>query len=257
MESVHFLDTWQLLMYVLAPIAFLIGLGRRIAYMSTRSGLKDLKDRYDYMTSNEVKVVLFFWYMIGLSIFLLLNTPFTETIKDKGSVWFAGRMFLAFLVGAMFALISRELINIRFVANLERRLDKLRNEPRKTKDGLPMRKLAEDEEDTYLEAHQIAEESNTGLHSADYDVWLCDATGEKRIEKYYSFLHAIQCRKCDNFTLKISREEVTHQPTPWQTGQLVRHYKCNVCGHRERKAIELSRLQHSTAGNPNAATEVH
>lgn len=272
MEFNNFLDTWKLLMMVLSPLAFLIGLGRRLAYTVSRNGLKDLKDRYDYMTSMEVKAVQFYWYMIAVAVFLYLNTPFNDALKTKGSEWFAGRMFLASLIGALIALISREVINNQFVGNLEARLDALRNQPRECNDckaegrKTMMRRLSEEEEDEYLDEQQIAEEADiTSMHSADYDVWLCefhtgvvenDKIKHKRIERYYSYQHARQCKKCDGFTLRTSREEVTHQPTPWQTGQLVRHFKCTNCGHREREAIELARLNH-VAGKPSGTSEVH
>lgn len=271
-----FLDSWKLMMTVLSPLLLLIGIGRRLAYVSRRNGMKELKDRYDYMTSMEVKAVQFYWYMIALAAFLFLNTLFTEDLKKlstSAGVWFAGRLFLAALIGAMVALVSREIINNQFVGNLEARLDTLRKQPRACNDCKSegrqsmMRRLSEEEEDEYLEAHQIAEEADTtSQHSADYDVWLCEFhTGvlenkvikHKRVEKYYNYQHARKCKKCDGFTLRPTREEVTHQPTPWQTGLLVRHYKCTNCSHREREAIELSRLQHITAGNPNAPTEVH
>lgn len=57
-----------------------------------------------------------------------------------------------------------------------------------------MRKLNEEEEDAHLDAAQLAEEAE--IHSVDYDVWLDEKTGYKKIEKYDSYLHAEKCQEC-------------------------------------------------------------
>jgi hypothetical protein len=103
-----------------------------------------------------------------------------------------------------------------------------------------MRKLDETEEDAHLDASQIAEEAN--VHSVDYDVWLDDKTGYKKVEKYVSYLHAEECSECGFFTLKIDKEEVEVKPTADEPGLLLKHYKCSYCAHREAKEVKLARL---------------
>ena len=50
-----------------------------------------------------------------------------------------------------------------------------------------MRKLKESEEEAHLEASQFNEQKE--IHSVDYDVWLDEVTGYKKVEKYISFQH--------------------------------------------------------------------
>lgn len=255
-----FLTTWNLLMYAGAAVAVVVGIVKYLHYQSQKNALKNLKDRYDFMTDKEVKTLQFAMIAGCVAIFLLLNSVFNDEVGDKGGIWFSGRMFLALLVGLMIGLAFYQIIHIQFIGNLERRLDILRNTPRECpycaeqgKKGQLMRKLSEEEEDDYLTAEQIAEEADTGQHSADFDVWLCgngDPAGRPhfRVEEYFSYLHAIECPKCNNFTMKIAREEVTHAPTPWLPGQKSRHYRCNICSHRERQILDIPRLVDGAAG---------
>lgn len=267
-----FLPIWNLAMYAGAVLSVLVGLGKFFVYESKKKSLTQLKDRYDFMTDNEVKTLQFSLIAFCLALFLLVNTTFSDQIAAKGAIWFGGRMFLGVLASLMVGFAASTVLNVQFIASLEKRLDALRNKPRECNDCKAegrhqlMRKLSEEEEDDYLDEHQIAEESDTGQHSADYDVWLCPEYAgvtdnrnvkHKRVEKYFSYLHAVECPKCNNFTMKIAREEVTHTPTAWQTGQLTRFYRCNLCGHRERKTLELSRLQHNTTGSMYGKPEVH
>ena len=103
-----------------------------------------------------------------------------------------------------------------------------------------MRKLSEEEEDVHLEADMIAEEAN--VHSVDYDVWIDDKTGYKKIEKYNSYQHAEECSECGYYTLKIDREEIEVKPTANETGLLLKHYKCEFCNHREAREVKLAKL---------------
>jgi ribosomal protein L32 len=102
-----------------------------------------------------------------------------------------------------------------------------------------MRKLSEAEEDAHLEEHMIHEEQ---FHSVDYDVWIDDATGYKKIEKYLAYQHAEECPECGYFTLRIEREEIEKMPTQEETGLFLKHYVCSYCGHREVREQTLAKL---------------
>jgi hypothetical protein len=103
-----------------------------------------------------------------------------------------------------------------------------------------MRKLHENEEDAHLDASQIAEEAN--VHSVDYDVWLDEATGFKKVEKYDTYQHAIECSECGYFTMKIYNEEIGTKPTATENGVLIKHFKCSYCKHREIREVVLAKL---------------
>ena len=104
-----------------------------------------------------------------------------------------------------------------------------------------MRKLSEAEEDVHLEAGQIAEEGSE-VHSVDYDVWIDEKTGFKKVEKYFSYQHSIECPDCGYVTLRVHHEEVTTAPTETQTGLLTKHFRCSFCNFRTRKEIPLAKL---------------
>jgi hypothetical protein len=203
--------------------------------------IKDYKEKYDYVNLHEIR---YFWYAILAFVFaaaFYANSVETENIITHGMLWFYVRTFItvSFVVIGYFAFYS--MVRIYYPRYVEKRLVKLRNKPRMSPDGNAMRKLSEDEEDTHLEASQIAEEAS-GVHSIDYDVWIDDKTGYKKIEKYESYLHAELCPECGFYTFKIVKEEIEEKPTQTEEGLLLKHYQCDYCNHREAKEIRLAKL---------------
>jgi hypothetical protein len=207
--------------------------------------IKDFKLKYDYVNLHEVR---FFWYTILALIFALAfyaNGVYTERIIAKGDIWFWVRLFLAVSFVVIFYFIFYSMVRIYYPRYVEKRLVKLRSSPRISPEGNPMRKLDETEEDIHLDADQIAEEAN--VHSVDYDVWLDDKTGYKKIEKYDSYLHAEECSECGYFTLKIYREEIESKPTVNEPGLLLKHYRCSYCNHHEARGVNLAKLSSNVA----------
>lgn len=208
--------------------------------------IKDFKEKYDYVNLNEVR---FFWFsvlaiVVGLGFFA--NSFATEKILTHGILWFYVRLFItaSFVVIGYFVFYS--MVRIYYPRSVEKRLVKLRNKPRISPAGNEMRKLSEEEEDAHLDAQQIAEEASA-VHSVDYDVWLDEKTGFKKIEKYESYLHAEQCPNCGFYTFKIVKEEVAEKPSETQPGLLVKHYQCDYCNHREARETKLSSLANNVA----------
>lgn len=235
----EFLNTWNQYMLqgtvVLIVLGFLILLYHEVRILMIR----DYKEKYDYVNLNEIK---FFWYAVICFIaagFMFFNTLATELIHRNGMNWFYVRLFItvSFTVIAYFIFYS--LIRIYYPRSVEKRLRKLRNKPRKSPAGNLMRKLSEAEEDAHLEEHMIHEEQ---FHSVDYDVWIDDATGYKKIEKYLAYQHAEECPACGYFTLRIEREEIEKMPTQEETGLFLKHYVCSYCGHREVREQTLAKL---------------
>ena len=203
--------------------------------------IREYKEKYDYVTLNEIK---FFWYAVVSAIIsatFISNTVLTEWALRKGLMWFGGRIFLSLSLAVLVYFMFFSLVRIYYPRYMERRLNRLRNKPRISPQGNQMRKLSESEEDAHLEADQIAQEGSE-IHSVDYDVWLDEKTGFKKIEKYYSYQHAIECPECGYVTMKIQNEEVTKSPTETEAGELVKHYRCTFCSHRERKEVHLAKL---------------
>jgi DNA-directed RNA polymerase subunit M/transcription elongation factor TFIIS len=203
--------------------------------------ISDFKARYDYVTLYEIK---FFWYTVITAIIAATfasNSFMTEWIMRKGWKWFYGRLFITICLAIVTYYLFHSLIKIYYVRYMEGKLDRLRNKPRTSPDGNLMRKLSESEEDAHLEADQIAQEGSE-IHSVDYDVWLDEKTGFKKVEKYYSYQHSIECPECGYVTMKIHHEEVTVKPTESEAGQLTKHYRCTFCSHRQRKEVQLAKL---------------
>ncbi len=203
--------------------------------------IKDYKKKFDYVNLHEVQ---YFWYAVICFIlagFLFMNTIFTHRIELHGMLWFWVRVFITVSLSIILYFLLDSSVRVYYPRVLEKRLRKLRNKPRISPDGNIMRKLNEDEEDHHLEADQIAQEGSE-VHSVDYDVWIDDKTGYKKIEKYMAYEHAEECSECGYFTMKIYNEEVEKKPTDTETGLLLKHFRCSYCNHREQREVVLAKL---------------
>jgi hypothetical protein len=237
----EFASQWDSYMLI-GCIVFAVLTGLIFLYHEIRiTVIKEFKEKYDYVTLYELK---FFMYTVITGIIsatFISNTVMTEWTLRRGLKWFSGRLFITICLAILTYYLFFSLIRIYYPRYMERRLNRLRNKPRISPDGNEMRKLSEAEEDAHLEAGQIAEEGSE-VHSVDYDVWLDEKTGFKKIEKYYSYQHAIECPECGYVTMKIHHEEVTQAPTENESGELIKHYRCTFCSHRERKEVHLAKL---------------
>jgi hypothetical protein len=207
--------------------------------------IKDNKEKYDYVNLHEIT---YFWYavmgvILGVAFYVNALTSFMNFATP--TTWFYVRMFMmaSFIVVAYFIFFS--LVRIYYPRYLEKKLTKLRNKPRISPDGNIMRKLKASEEEAHLEADQLAEQKE--IHSVDYDVWLDEKTGYKKIEKYISYHHSEECPECGYVTLKIDNEELIEAPKATTSGILVKHLKCTYCGHREAREVIVAALQENMA----------
>ncbi|MFZ9981448.1 MAG: hypothetical protein ACO3FI_05380 [Cyclobacteriaceae bacterium] len=237
----HFIAGWNRYMTVLSLVFIVVAFAILIFHEFRKAGIKNLKQRYDFITDNEIKYLWYFLNTLLIAGVFYSNTLISEWIEYKGLVWFAGRFFISVCAAILIFQLLDSLVKIYYVGKLEAKLKVLRNKPRISPSGNEMRKLSEDEEDAHLDASQIAEEaSKGGLRSYNYDVWIDDSTGHKQIEKYDETLHPLECEECGYVTLRVTGEEVTVEPTSTEKGILTRHYKCTFCKHRERREINLA-----------------
>lgn len=247
MEETAFVSDWDRYMELGALVCVVIGVLILLYHEFRVLQIKDYKEKYDYVNLNEVR---YFWYAV-LSVVVAFafyaNSIYTYKIFEHRSIlWFYVRLFItvSFVVIGYFVFYS--MVRIYYPRYVEKRLVKLRNKPRVSPAGNLMRKLSEEEEDAHLDAQQIAEEAS-GVHSIDYDVWIDEKSGYKKIEKYESYLHAEQCPECGFFTFKIRKEEVEVKPTQTESGLLVKHYQCDYCNHREARETRLAALAKNVA----------
>jgi hypothetical protein len=235
-----FISSWDLYLtygaFVCAAFAVIILLYHEFRLFQ----IKDYKEKYDYVNKHEIS---YFWYaviaFIGAAA-LWANTLASKMIFANVVTWFYVRIFMTASFAVITYFLFYSLVRIYYPRYVEKRLDKLRNKPRLSPAGNLMRKLREAEEETHLEVSQYAEQKQ--IHSVDYDVWLDEKTGFKKIEKYISSEHVIECSECGYVTMKVSREEIEEAPTDDSSGLLLKHYKCSYCGHREAKEVVLAAL---------------
>jgi hypothetical protein len=226
--------------YIFAAFAILILLYHEFRIFQ----IKDYKEKYDYVNLHEIS---YFWYAVIaliLAVAFYANTIASSMIFSNVVIWFYVRIFItvSFIIVAYFIFYS--LVRIYYPRYVEKKLDKLRNRPRISSTGNQMRKLSETEEEAHLEADQFSEQKE--VHSVDYDVWLDEKTGEKKIEKYIAYQHATECPECGYVTLKIAREEVVEAPGNTSTGLLVKHYRCSYCSHREAREVLVAALSQNS-----------
>jgi hypothetical protein len=222
---------------VFLAIAILI-----LLYHETRVFLvKDEKEKYDYVSMNEIR---YFWYAVVafiVSAALFLNKVVTPLFAVDPPLRIYIRVFFlaGFLVIAY--LLLSGLVRTLYPRVIERRLNRIRNKPRVSPAGNIMRKLKEEEEAVHLEQSQIDEQASD-IHSIEYDVWVDDKSGFKKVEKYMAGQHAEKCKECGFYTMKIHSQEIEKKPTTAEDGLLIEHYRCGYCKHREAREVVIAKL---------------
>jgi len=239
-----FFSAWDQYMYVGAAACVVMGVLILLYHEFRVLQLKDYKQKYDYVNLHEIR---YFWYSIIAFIAaaaIYANSIATDKILNEGIRWFYVRIFIT----ASFAVIAYNtfysLVRIYYPRRLEKRLTKIRNMPRRSPAGNVMRKLSESEEEHHLEEVMKTEGM---VHSIDYDIWLDEKTGLKKIEKYAAYQHVEECSECGFFTMKLHTEEIEQAPTLDDHGLLLKHYKCSYCGHREQQEIVVAKLSANVA----------
>jgi len=237
MNAYLYLETWnkwgQIVAYGLVAIAVIILIYHFLSLLSKR----DFKKRYDYINRHEINSL---WYASILLLFAI--GIYINTLVSEGElVWVLVRLFVTVMMGLIVGVIISNILKFYYPFYVEKRLKRLRFSPRVSpKTGKPMKLLSEDEEDVYLDEGMQAEEN---VFSVDYDVWIDEETGYTKIEKYSGHLIALQCPECNYQTLKVVKEEILESPTENEEGELMKFYKCDYCGYKERKAFRIARLK--------------
>ncbi|MDZ4715606.1 MAG: TPM domain-containing protein [Cytophagales bacterium] len=127
----------------------------------------------------------------------------------------------------------------------KRRIGYYRNHPRNCEScRKPVRKLDEAADDAYLSKAQVFEE---GLHSVDYDVWLCESCGaysplvyQNKRSKYAS------CPTCKTKAYYKTGEKTIREPTESSSGKGERYRACKFCGHTATESYSIPRLTSSS-----------
>ncbi|MBR9999508.1 MAG: hypothetical protein KFF73_11080 [Cyclobacteriaceae bacterium] len=247
MESYLYLEKWNLIGRYIAFAIGAIGI-LMAAYHFLRLMLTvELKKRYDFINRYEIRSLWTSALLIIIAIGFYVNT----LVNEGEIIWLLVRVFVTIMVGLIIGVIISNLLKFYYPFYVEKRLRKLRYTPRKSpKTGKPMKLLSEEEEDVYLDEGMQAEEN---VFSVDYDVWIDEETGHTKIEKYAGHLVALQCPECSYQTLKVVKEEILESPTETEEGELMKFYKCDYCGYKERKAFRVARLKKVEGYNKSSA----
>ncbi len=258
-SKLTFLESWNTAMFILAASAVVFSVLVYIYFKVSYFVKKTLKDKHDFVSKYEVKLLQISHFAIAVAIMLVANTYKSETVA-LSIVWFFIRFFIAVAIGTLYGYVAYLIFRYYYPTRVSKKLHKLRYTPRKNpKTGNKMKLLSEEEEDAYLDEGMQAEED---VFSVDYDVWIDEETGDTQIEKYDGRLKALECDRCGFMTLKLEKEEVLKPATAIHDGELRQHYKCTYCGRIRRKEVSLSKVNseaeiRQAAGNRLDADPLH
>ena len=229
------LEAWNQYVSYLAYASFSVGLGIFIFYVSSLILATSYKKRYDTISIHEIN------YLWRASIFLLAGgTLYIATISSSSSwLFLLVRISVSATIAIIVGTVLQYTLKFYYPFYIEPRLKRLRYRPRISPDGRKMSLLGEGGEDVYLDEGMLAEKN---VASIDYDVWVDEVSGYTKIEKYYGKLHAEQCPECQYRTLRTEKEEVLKTPTEHENGVLIKHARCNYCGHRHKQNFKLAKL---------------
>lgn len=233
----RFFDDLDRILPYITGILFLVGIGLFLGYLVKLWSLKKLKEKYDFISIYETRIL---WNSLLLIIIAATLYPKYFTSETFALRHFVD-LFIEFALGLIVATLVYYTLKYYYPNYLNRKLKHLRYKPRiSPKTGKPMKLLTEEEEDVYLDEGMQAEED---VFSIDYDVWIDEETGYTQIEKYSGKLTAKLCPRCGYQTLKVEKEELIIAPTAYSSGELMKRYKCTYCGHKEKEIFKVAKLK--------------
>ena len=178
---------------------------------------------------------------LGITILFFILIFLTLGNKDYPDNYNKYRAILKYRVPAIGFTIFFPVTMIFFLLFYFPKLKRLRNTHAKCdKCGGKMHKLNEQEDDRFL---TTAEQTEERLNSVDYDVWLCDQCGNKKIYRYDSAVtHYSTCPSCKAKTYGLSNDRITRQATPFYPGVGERTYFCQHCHYKVVQPYEIPRI---------------
>lgn len=222
---------------MISYILLLIGIILGAAYIIKKIVLKGFKDKYNFISRNEKRVIRYVSLFWLIALLLYPREIVSEAVEHNHFINFI--IVLVICMSLAFAIYY--ILRHYYPDFLNRRLNRLRYKPRiSPKTGKPMKLLSEEEEDVYLDEGMIAEEN---VFSVDYDVWIDEETGYTQIEKYSGKYAIMKCPKCGYQTLKIEKEELLIAPSTVSSGELLKRYRCTYCNHTEKEIFNVVKLK--------------
>lgn len=234
-----FLAVWQIIALSLSGISIIVGIVIIILHNLRYSSISDSKQKYDYLGTNDSKMLFNTIIAFSAALTLFITTVYDSTVV-MSTIWFFVRLFIALCIGTLIVYISYLMIEFAYPTKLEKKMKKLRYKPRvNKKTGNIMKLLSEEEEDVHLDEGMQAEEN---VFSVDYDVWVDEETGDVKIEKYPGHLIAYQCNSCGFKTMKLIKEEIVLSPTEHTDGEMIKNFRCTYCKSKRSKTVKVAKL---------------
>ena len=239
-DPIPFLVIWNEVM-IIGVIAFIaIAIFIYLFYKLKLSGIKDAKEKYDFVNLNEISWLKRVYFFFGLAAACAVNLYGMEKFTTLG-LWFFVRIFFGIACATLIGYVASLILQFYYPTKLNFKLRKLRYDPRiNPKNGNKMRLLSEDEEDVHLNLGMQAEEN---IFSIDYDVWIDESTGDVKIEKYNGHLIALQCNNCGFYTMKVWKEEIVETNEDGSPKELLKHYQCAYCKNVRATAFTVSKKE--------------
>lgn len=245
-----FLPAWHSAMTIGAIIFIALAIIIYIYHNLRVAGIKNYKDKYDYIRVYEIKTYKLCFICIAVAAAMMINTYGKGTLTFD-PVWFFVRLFISIAGGTLIGYIAALVLQYYYPTKLSKKLKRWRYAPRiNPNNGNRMRLLSEDEEDVHLDEGMQAEEN---VFSVDYDVWIDEETGYTQIEKYQGHLEALQCGNCGFYTMKVVREEIIEPPTETKEGELIKHYECQYCGSIRATQFHIAKEENYGDFKPESA----
>jgi hypothetical protein len=235
--NIDIINAWNMYGQYAAFALYGLAVLMLLVYFVKLSSTKEPKDKYDFINKSEINIL---WYAT-LSTIIATAVLANTFIVDITVLWIFVRLFLTVMMSIITGVIVQNILKFYYPFYVEKRLKKLRYQPRiSPKNGKPMKLLSEEEEDVYLDEGMQAEEE---LFSIDYDVWIDEENDYTKIEKYSGHLHAQQCPECNYQTFKVTKEELIVAPTIETEGELMKYFDCGYCGHKSKRPVKVARIR--------------
>ncbi|SMD31656.1 hypothetical protein SAMN04488029_0019 [Reichenbachiella faecimaris] len=235
-----FVDHWHQVVVIWSQILLGCSVLILMYYFIVLNMKRSLVEQYNFISTNEIKYLWYAGMSLSLTFAFFLNSSIVRVHVTRTEFILGVKTFVSLIIGLLFASAIKTYLNVYYPFRLEKRLNKLRFRSRiSPKTGVEMRLLTEKEEDVHLTKEMIEHEN---IRAYEYDVWLDETNGEKIIEKYEVNRHLIICNECNYRTARDIKEEVVKEPSETEQGEMMKHYECSYCGHRQQKKSPIAAL---------------
>jgi len=218
-------------------------------YSSTETGTYDEYGSENQSNNDFAKILGVYIWMVLLAIALYI-VLFVITIFQK-DYFIRYKTLRIFKLYIWFIFFPIPFILVYIFT--KRLMESWRNTPRiSSKTGRLMHKLSEEEDNQYLQAGQITEET---LKSIDYDVWISDEPGDILVISYKRWFSSYSsCPKCSFKTYFKEYDRVITSPTYSSSGTGERKHTCKHCHHSHTVRYTIPRKTKSSSSSSSSGS---